>query len=69
MFGLNSTPARSTGGTLGAAVFSVKGNQGQSWIPANVRYEGPTDIQVNAGIPCIAEIVLIMHDLFANNIF
>lgn len=28
------------GGVLGAPIFSLKGNQGQGWKPASVRYIG-----------------------------
>jgi len=28
------------GGVLGAPIFSLKGNQGQAWKPAGVRYIG-----------------------------
>ncbi|XP_034020906.1 zonadhesin-like [Thalassophryne amazonica] len=33
------------GGSLGPALFTVKGNQGASWKPAEVRYQGTADIQ------------------------
>ncbi|XP_028330841.1 zonadhesin-like isoform X5 [Gouania willdenowi] len=33
------------GGTVGPALFTVRGNQGQSWKPAEVRYQGSTNIQ------------------------
>ncbi|XP_053199886.1 zonadhesin, like [Scomber japonicus] len=35
----------STGGTLGPALFTVKGDQGQAWKPAQVRYLGSAAIQ------------------------
>lgn len=31
------------GGALGAPIFSLKGNQGQGWKPATVRYIGSAD--------------------------
>ncbi|XP_077400930.1 zonadhesin, like isoform X2 [Vanacampus margaritifer] len=34
-----------TGGLLGPSLFTVKGNQGQAWKPAEVRYLNNTDIQ------------------------
>ncbi|KAM7377718.1 hypothetical protein PAMA_014158 [Pampus argenteus] len=34
-----------TGGSLGPALFTVTGNQGQGWKPANVRYLGTAAIQ------------------------
>ncbi|XP_028330836.1 zonadhesin, like isoform X2 [Gouania willdenowi] len=33
------------GGTVGPALFTVRGNQGQSWKPAEVRYQGSTNIK------------------------
>ncbi|XP_073330761.1 zonadhesin, like [Pagrus major] len=34
-----------TGGSLGPALFSVRGNQGQGWKPAEIRYLGTTAVQ------------------------
>lgn len=34
------------GGPLGFPIFSLKGNQGQGWKPAMVRYIGTADMQV-----------------------
>ncbi|MEQ2269655.1 hypothetical protein XENORESO_007647, partial [Xenotaenia resolanae] len=33
------------GGSLGSALFTVKGNQGQHWLPADVRLQGTADTQ------------------------
>uniref|UniRef100_UPI0037E8B019 zonadhesin, like n=1 Tax=Semicossyphus pulcher TaxID=241346 RepID=UPI0037E8B019 len=34
-----------TGGSLGPALFTVKGNQGEGWRPAEVRYLGTTSVK------------------------
>lgn len=44
------------GGSLGPALFSVKGNQGEAWKPAVVRYTGTAAIQVKAG-NCICKFI------------
>lgn len=62
-------PPPSPDETPGEALFNIKGSQGQMWIPAHVRYVGTTDIKVNVGILYIAQICLIMQDLFAYNLF
>ncbi|XP_070814330.1 zonadhesin, like [Chaetodon trifascialis] len=40
-----SVYTNTTGGSLGPALFSVMGSQGESWKPAMVRYEGTAAIQ------------------------
>lgn len=43
--------SNSLGGTLGNPVFSLKGNQGQDWKPAEVEYITRGNIQVTSESP------------------
>lgn len=40
--------------TLGPALFTVTGNQGQGWRPANVRFLGNNAIKVNSRTPQVS---------------